>query len=207
MNNEYFVELFEQRLAEYTGAPHVVVVDRCTNAMVLCLEYISGGVSRETWGRLTIPSHTYVSVPMTLLNYGYQIRLSDIEWNSFYQIGDSGVYDCAVHFTQGMYQPGTYQCISFQQKKRLAIGKGGAILLDDANAAAQLRRMRHDGRDSALSVHCDLANIIRGYHMNMTPDEAAKGILLINQQLPPYVVKGYQDYPDISQIPCLQEHV
>jgi dTDP-4-amino-4,6-dideoxygalactose transaminase len=37
-NNNDFVELFEQKLCEYTGAPFAVVVDRCTNAILLSFE-------------------------------------------------------------------------------------------------------------------------------------------------------------------------
>jgi hypothetical protein len=64
-----------------------------------------------------------------------------------------------------------------------------------------LKRMAWDGRDSSISVQDDLDNIILGYHMNMIPDDAAKGILLLNQyKYNSEDFKGFDNYPDISQI-------
>lgn len=204
MNNDTFITQFEQQLAEYAGAPYAVVTDRCTNAIVLCLEYLRHtGYPMDT---LAIPTNTYISVPMTLLNYGYNISLEHIQWAGQYQIGNTPVYDSAIGFDEGMYIPGSMQCLSFQQKKRLAIGKGGAILCDDKQAATTLRRMRHDGRDSSVPVVQDIENIIHGYHMNMSPAEAATGLLLLNQPLPPLELGGDWSYPDAHRIPSLSRY-
>jgi dTDP-4-amino-4,6-dideoxygalactose transaminase len=201
INNNDFIELFEQRLCEYTGAPYAVAVDCCTNAILLSLEY-----QNKRKQRLTIPTHTYLSVPMTLINYGYNVWLEFEEWSGHYQIGNTDVYDYAVGFEKNMYKTGEVQCVSFQQKKRLAIGKGGAILLDDREMYEQLKRMRHDGRDSSISVEADADNIIIGYHMNMTPDSAARGILLLNQLSEHYTVGTFHDYPNIGDIKCLKDY-
>ena len=199
-NNDDFVTEFERRLSEFTGAPHVVAVDRCTNALLLCAKVC--GVSR-----VTIPTHTYLSVPMTLHLHGIEVSLKMSYWRGMYELGDTNIYDCAVGFEQNMYRPSTYMCLSFQQKKRLAIGKGGAILLDNPHHAAILRRMRHDGRVSSKSVVEELAedpySIQYGYHAYMSPDEAAKGILLLNQLSPSYNNGWWGDYPDLTNIPCL----
>ena len=200
-NNNDFIKLFEQRLCEYTGAPYAVVVDCCTNAILLSLEY-----QRKRKQRITIPANTYLSVPMTLINHGYNIWLKHTEWHGHYQIGNTNVYDYAVGFEKNMYKSGEIQCVSFQQKKRLAIGKGGAILLDDREMYDQLKRMRHDGRDSAISVEQDADDIIIGYHMNMIPDQAARGILLMNQLSENYKLGSFNDYPDISKLKCLKDY-
>jgi len=199
-NNNDFVELFEQRLCEYTGAPYAVAVDRCTNAILLALEY-----SKKRKQRISLPARTYLSVPMTLINYGYNVRLDHMSWIGSYQIGRTNIYDCAVSFTKDMYIPGQVQCLSFQQKKRLAIGKGGAILLDDADMYHVLKRMRHDGRDSSIPT-ADDSGIIMGYHMYMSPDEAARGILLLNQLPETFRVGSYLEYPDISKIDPLKDY-
>jgi dTDP-4-amino-4,6-dideoxygalactose transaminase len=199
-NNNDFVELFEQRLCEYTGAPYAVAVDRCTNAILLALEY---SVKRRH--RIVLPKHTYLSVPMTLINYGYNVWLEFKEWSGNYQIGHTNVYDYAVQFQKNMYVPGQVQCVSFQQKKRLAIGKGGAILLDNKEMYEKLKRMRHDGRDSAIPTAQD-TGIIMGYHMYMSPDEAARGVLLLNQLSEHYTNGSFRDYPDISKLDCLKEY-
>jgi len=91
-------------------------------------------------------------------------------------------------------------CVSFQQKKILNIGKGGAILLDNRREYLKLKRMAWDGRDASIPVSED-EDIILGYHMNMTPEMAAKGLLLINQLPDSNVDNGsWKDYPDISNI-------
>ena len=54
------------------------------------------------------------------------------------------------------------------------------ILTNDIKAANWLRKMTYDGRDLTISYmdddfeHC-------GYHYYMTPEDAARGILLMDQ--------------------------
>lgn len=201
-NNNDFVESFEKRLCEYTGSPYAVAVDRCTNAILLSLEYY--GKKKQ---RITMPMHTYLSVPMTLINYGYNVWFRSEEWIGHYQLGNTNIYDYAVQFEKGMYVPGQVQCLSFHQKKRLAIGKGGAILLDDEEMYKKLKRMRHDGRDSSISVAQEnFEDIIMGYHMYMSPEEAVRGTLLLNQLSDDYTLGTFRDYPNLSQIPCLKDY-
>jgi len=202
-NNDEFLEIFEKRLSEFTGAPYVVLTDRCTNAILLALK--ATGVKK-----VKIPNNTYLSVPMTLINYGIDVEFEKYCWEEEYLLAGSNVFDSAVGFKENMYDNhhGSIQCVSFQQKKRLNIGKGGAILLDDYELYLKLQRMIHDGRRRGLSDKYEIENfpddIILGYHMNMTPDEAAKGILLLNQ-LPEYKKHSYNDYPDISELKCFQK--
>ena len=199
-NNNDFIDLFEKRLKEYTGAKYVVLVSSCTNAIFLTLEYFK---QYNVWPvqEVVIPNNTYVSVPKAILNAGFIPKFDKIKWKGSYQIGKLPLYDCAVGFVEKMYMSGTFQCLSFQQKKALPIGKGGAILLDNKDAYKILKRMAHDGRNSSISTADDLENIIPGYHMYMSPDEAAKGILLLNQYKPSKKDIGkYKEYPNISKI-------
>jgi dTDP-4-amino-4,6-dideoxygalactose transaminase len=205
-NNDDFITLFEQQLKNYTGAPYVVAVDRCTNAILLALEY-----TKKKRQRITVPFHTYQSVPMTLINYGYNVWFEFEEWSSNYQIGNSRVYDYAVGFERDMYIPGQVQCISFHQKKRVPIGKGGAILLDDPVMYKALMRMRHDGRSTHIGTNAEIINnpldITIGYHMNMSPDEAAKGILLMNQLGDNYTNGTFRDYEDLTKLKCFKDYL
>jgi dTDP-4-amino-4,6-dideoxygalactose transaminase len=92
-------------------------------------------------------------------------------------------------------------CLSFQQKKALPIGKGGAILVPNKKAYEGLKRMAWDGRDASKSVKEDLPNIILGWHMNMTPDDAAKGLLLLNQYKNTKINNSqgsWLDYPNLD---------
>lgn len=200
-NNDDFLDLFEKRLCEYTGAPHAVVVDRCTNAILLSLKCLGTDL-------VTIPRNTYLSVPMVCLNYGIKVIFDDRRWEGNYQFIGTRVYDYAVGFEKDMYVPGQIQCLSFQQKKRLAIGKGGAILLDDEEMANRLRRLRYDGRNSRIPESKEDPNdIILGYHMNMSPDEAARGILLMNQLSEEYTLGSYKEYIDVTNLRCFRDQL
>lgn len=196
-NNNDFILLFEKRLSEYTGAPYVVLTDSCTNAIFLSLMYHKTYLNYDISKVIKLPKQTYVSVKQVVKHAGFNIKFKNIKWHSNYQIGKLPIYDFAVGLKKNIYLKGAFQCLSFHQKKSLAIGKGGAILLDNYKAYQILKRMSHDGRDSSISVKQDLPNIINGYHMNMTPDDAAKGVLLLNQ-LKTIKIGNYKDYPNIE---------
>ena len=57
MNTYSIVREFETELGKYTGAPYVVCVDSCTNAIFL-------SCYRLNVKSVTIPKKTYLSVPM-----------------------------------------------------------------------------------------------------------------------------------------------
>ena len=212
-NNFDFVDEFERKLAEYTQFHHAVCVDCCTNAILLSLEVKSrlGEISKED--TLVIPKNTYLSVPMTLKNNGWKISFELVEWSDSYQIGKgTGVFDAAVGFDEQMAFGGFnvedfLVCVSFQQKKRLSLGRGGAILFNSGRYLDLLRRMRHDGRDPKIHFITESTmtpkDIVMGYHCYMEPERAALGICKLNQShlLPPYRKIGYDEYPDISILP------
>jgi dTDP-4-amino-4,6-dideoxygalactose transaminase len=192
-NNHFFIELFEKRLSEYTGAPYVVLVDSCTNAIFLSL-ILFKKYKKTKIKKITIPKRTYISVGQSVIHAGFKLKEKSIKWKGSYKLGKLPIYDCAVGLKPDMYYPGTYQCLSFQQKKAIGIGKGGAILLDNKEDYNLLKRLSWDGRDSSTSTKLD-KNIILGYHMNMIPDDAAKGILLLNQyKFNKKDIKTYKDY-------------
>lgn len=195
-NNHFFIELFEQRLREFTGAPYVVLTDSCTNAIFLSLVYLKR--HKTVPDVVTIPSCTYIGVPQAIINAGIDVDTVYDRWVGQYYIQGTTVVDAAVGFTRNMYKKDMV-CVSFQQKKALAIGKGGAILLDDEQAYHVLKRMAWDGRDSSKSVAEDMQHIIMGYHMNMTPDDAAVGVLKLNAYAGDKI-GSYADYPDVSSI-------
>ena len=45
--------MFEEEVAEYTGAPYAVAVDSCTNALFLCCKFFDVD-------EVTIPKETYL---------------------------------------------------------------------------------------------------------------------------------------------------
>ena len=190
------VTMFEQKLAEFSGSRYAVVVDCCTNALFLSLTYLD--VRRE----LEIPKHTYVSVPMQVLHTGSTPKFVDVEWEGQYELGDSGVVDGAGRFTRGMYVGnGRLQTLSFQIKKRVPIGRGGAILTDSLEAYNWLKLASYDGRD--LNTPYDSPGHVSqlGWHYYMTPEDAARGIWLMDQlpdEMPDTMT--WRNYPDLSKM-------
>ena len=200
MNNNNFITMFEKRLSEYTGAPYVVLTDSCTNALFLSLKLLHNKNMLEA-NDIIIPNRTYISVPQTIIHCGLNPVYNDRYWIGIYELGKTNIMDCAVGFKPNMYIKNKYMCLSFQQKKAIKIGKGGAILLDNIDDYNTLKRMAWDGRDSSKSVLDDIDNIILGYHMNMIPDDAVKGVLLLNQyNFNLNDIKSCNDYPNIEQI-------
>ena len=200
MNNHFFIESFEKRLSEYTGAPYVVLTDSCTNALFITLfflkKYKELKPSNDT---IEIPRFNYISVPMQIRHLGFSIKFTDERWTGVYRLGETPVYDAAQRFTSDMYIENSFMCLSFQQKKILNIGKGGAILLNKREDRDILKRLVWDGRDASIPVRDD-RKIIMGFHMNMTPDMAASGLLKLNAlPLQNQDSRMWRDYPDISQ--------
>lgn len=177
------VTLFEEKLASYAGSKYAVTTDSCSNALFLALRF------RSVSGSVLIPRQTYASVPMQIIHAGGKPVFEDLEWTGIYQLGNSGILDSAGRFTHAMYEgDGALQCLSFQIKKRLPIGRGGCILTDDKKAYEWLKLATYDGRD--LNSPYDSRGHISqlGWHFYMTPEDAARGILLMDM-LP-------QDNPD-----------
>jgi hypothetical protein len=146
---------------------------------------------------VTIPSRTYVGVPMSIINAGAEVAFKDEEWLGLYQLKPLPLWDSARYFTSGMYVPGQMQCVSFHATKILGDTQGGAILFDDMHADPWLRRMRFDGRSEGVPPNKDCFTEI-GYHCYMSPDVAAR-LLHKLSVLPEYNRPlDNDDYPDLS---------
>ena len=172
-NNPYvIVRMFEEEIADYTGAPYAISVDSCTSALFLCCKYLQ---VKE----VAIPSKTYLSVPQSIMNAGGEVVFepNENDWKGVYQLKPYPVYDAAKRFTSGMYIPGTFMCLSFHIKKHLKIGKGGMILTDSLEAVEWFKKARYEGRSEKL-YHQDDIDMI-GWNMYMTPQEAAHGLSLM----------------------------
>ena len=93
--------LFEEKLAEYVGAPYAITTDCCTHAMELCFRYLEHiGEKPE---HVTIPKHTYLSVPMMLHKVGITYDFVDYNWLGEYQLKGSDVWDSARLLGPNMY--------------------------------------------------------------------------------------------------------
>ena len=121
--------MFEENMAEYTGAKYAVAVDNCTNALRMCLDYC------DVKGKnVRVPDRTYVSVAQAVKQAGGNLVIEDFDWKGVYLLAPFPIIDSAKRLTSGMYVPGHLMCLSFGIKKPLKIGKGGMVLTDDKKA-------------------------------------------------------------------------
>ena len=181
-HNPYkIVKMFEEEVALYTGSKYAVSVDSCTNALFLVCKYLNVQ-------KVTIPSSTYLSVPMSIMHAGAEVifdKSTDVNhWRGIYQLKPYPIYDAAKRFTSNMYIPETYMCLSFHIKKSLGIGKGGMILTDDADAVDWFRKARYEGRSEQFYKDDSIETL--GWNMYMTPQQAAQGLCLL------------QNYPEVA---------
>jgi dTDP-4-amino-4,6-dideoxygalactose transaminase len=192
------VGLFERKVAQFAGAKFGVAVDCCTHALELSLRYLNAK------GRVALSRHTYPSVPMMLLQLGCELEWSGEKWQGAYRLDPYPVVDASLRFAPGMHRPGDFTCLSFQHKKRIGIGRGGMILLDDEKAYRWLKKACHDGREPGLFWHDDDIDMM-GWHYYMTPDDAARGLLLFEEVKEFADQGGWERYPDISRLKFFAE--
>ena len=121
------VDIFEKKVAKFAGSRYAVAIDCCSHGLFLALQCLKR--YRKNLADITIPNNTYISVPMLILQAGYNLQLEEREWSGIYQLKPYNVWDGATRWTKGMYKGG-YHIVSFQLKKRVPIGRGGMILLD-----------------------------------------------------------------------------
>src|SRR5215208_1819888 len=114
-------EQFEKELCRYTGSPYAVAVDNCSNALFRALYYelkVKDNYIRFK-PEITIPGHTYPSVPCEIIHAGGRVKFIDNdEWNTnsikgSYCLYPTRVWDSALSFTHNMYKAGQYMCLSF----------------------------------------------------------------------------------------------
>ena len=181
---------FESALAEYTGAPYVVLTDGCTHSIELCMRY-------EQIKECQFTAYTYLSVPMVLKQLDIEYTMLDESWIGEYQFKNTRIWDSARRLEPGMYRPGSMQCLSFGWTKPMQLGKAGAILLDDYAAYKKFSRQRSDGRDLNLPWETE-TELILGYHYCPTLELCARGLELL-PTIEPKAQPGV--YPDCRKIP------
>ena len=181
---------FESALAVYTGAPYAIMTDCCTHAIELCLRF-------DRPANLAFTAFTYLSIPMLMHKLNIEYRLVPEDWTGEYRFHGTRIWDSARRLERNMYRSGMIQCVSFGHSKPLQIGRGGAILLDNADAYRVLLEQRYDGRNLKISPWQDQKVFRVGYHYRPTPEEAERGLELL-----PTVneIPKYHPYPDLREI-------
>lgn len=167
---------FEESVANYTGSKYAIAVDNCSNAIFLCLKYL-----KIEGKEVTIPSHTYMSVPCAVIHAGGKVKFKESpkKLKGAYRLAPFPVWDSALRFTKGMYRKDQLMCVSFTgPKKILKLGKGGAILTDDIRAYEWLKIARYSGRHEVDHLTDKFGMV--GWNFYMPVDAAAKGLLLMS---------------------------
>lgn len=162
------VEEFENKIADFFGAPYAVSTDCCTHAIELCLRH-------QNVLAAVCPSNTYISIPFTLEKLKIKWRFEDRQWKDYYCLGNTNIIDAAVFWQRNGYIPGTLMCLSFQFKKHLNLGRGGVILTDDRQTYEALKKMVYDGRERNTPWAEQNIKTV-GYHYYMTPEIAQLGL-------------------------------
>jgi dTDP-4-amino-4,6-dideoxygalactose transaminase len=139
---------------------------------------------------------------MQIIHAGAKPVFIQKEWSGLYELGATGIYDSAARFTSGMFVGGesSLQCLSFQIKKRLPIGRGGAILTNSRKDYEWLTRAVYDGRNLDSPYDSSKHVSMLGWHSYMTPEDAARGLLLLNQ-IPDQNedTMNQNNYPNLTQ--------
>jgi dTDP-4-amino-4,6-dideoxygalactose transaminase len=191
----------EKRVAKYAGAPHAVAVDSCTNALLLCLKWHFWNYGAS---EVILPKRTYVGVAYSVINAGGWCRFIDEDWKGAYRIGNTNIVDSARRFTKDMYDPNTLYCLSAHWGKHLKIGRGGFILTDRSDIALILKAMRFDGRTANIPPATDNF-IFPSAHCYMLPEEAARGLMLMNYMPEVNEDLPWDNYPDLSKFEIFTE--
>jgi dTDP-4-amino-4,6-dideoxygalactose transaminase len=188
------IEEFESKIANFYHAPYAVSTDCCTHAIELCLR-------ATDFNDITLPTHTYASIPMTLIKLGLRWSWRQDPWHDFYYLGNTNIIDGAVYWKKDGYIPGTMIALSFHFKKHLSTVKGGMILLDDYDLYNQLKRTSYDGRDRSTPWRQQNIETM-GYHYYMSPETAQIGLERLPDALARSpVAQSYQDYPYLPDMP------
>jgi dTDP-4-amino-4,6-dideoxygalactose transaminase len=191
MSDWHTVEKFESALAEFYGARYAVSTDCCTHAVELCLRLVKPEIAY-------CPTNTYISIPMTFEKLNLTWYFENIPWKDYYKICSSGIYDAAVLWKENSYISGSLMCVSFQHRKHLSLGRGGAILCDNKKDHDILKKLSYDGR-IPNTPWAEQNFTMLGYHYYMTPETAELGLKKLEKaKVSEPKIWTDRDYPDLS---------
>ena len=197
MNFEVVTQ-FENKVASFFGAPYAVAVDSCTHGVELALRYTEVEYIR-------VPRHTYLSIPFLANKLAIDLFWKDETWVDYYYLTDK-VIDAAVLWKPNSYIENTFMGISFQYQKHLSLGRGGILLLDNQEAAIQIKKMSYDGRIPNTPWRDQDIDTV-GYHYYMTPEVAQTGLDKLSaaiESIPRQWVVS--DWPDVSEMKVFNKH-
>jgi dTDP-4-amino-4,6-dideoxygalactose transaminase len=145
-------EQFENELAEYVGAKHVIAVNSCTSALIISLVW---AWKKEMSLDITIPSMTMALVPNAVIQAGLGLIFNDnVDWvGGRYPLEGSKVIDSAHRLRKNDFvglDPKTKLCYSFYPTKVIGSIDGGAIATSDDDFAKWARSYILYGRNQEV---------------------------------------------------------
>lgn len=183
---------FENKIAEFFGAPYAVAVDSCTHGLELCLRLMDISM-------ISVPKHTYISVPFLANKLAIKRVWNKVDWEDYYFISPF-IADAAVLWKRDSYLQGTFMCVSFQFQKHLSLGRGGMILCSSKSDATRLKKMSYDGRLPNIPWRDQNISTI-GYHYYMTPETAQLGLDKLDEAIATPPRKwNIKDWPDLTKM-------
>jgi len=193
------IKEFEESVADFFSSPHAIAVDSCTHGVELSLIYTNAK-------GIMVPKRTYLSIPFLAYKLNLELGWKDEQWSDYYYLTEN-VIDAAVLWKKGSYIKGTFMSVSFQFQKHLSLGRGGVILTDNDEAAAQLKKMSYDGRVPGVPWRDQNIDTI-GYHYYITPETAQLGLSKLDSAIstPPkqWVVS---DWPDLTEMNIFKNNI
>lgn len=190
------VKLFEQKIAEFFGAPYAIAVDSCTHGIELAFRYLR-------YKEIICPKRTYLSIPMLADKLNIKLKWRDIAWQDYYYLTtylfNPNIIDAAVLWRKDSYIPNTFMGISFQRQKHLNLLKGGCLLVPDKKSYDTIKSMSYDGREDLNRPWREQNIKVIGYHYYMLPETAQLGLDKLEEAIktPPkqWVIT---DWPDLT---------
>lgn len=185
------VSNFEKAIADFFGSPYAVAVDSCTHGIELALRYTKAE-------EIFVPKRTYLSIPFLAEKLDIDRYFKDEEWVDYYYL-TYNVIDAAVLWKPKSYIPETFMGISFQYQKHLSLGRGGILLMDNKDAALQIKKMSYDGRLPNIPWRDQNIDTV-GYHYYMTPETAQMGLDKLSKAIETVPRQWViTDWPDLTE--------
>lgn len=186
------VELFENKIAKFFGAPYAVAFDSCTHGIEACL-YLTKAK------KIIVPKRTYISIPFLAKKMNIFLEWKDENWQDYYYLTEK-IIDAAVLWKPNGFINGTFMSLSFQFQKHLSLGRGGAVLCSNIQEYEALKKLSYDGRLPNIPWRQQNINSF-GLHYYMTPETAQLGIdkldNAINSTPKKWIVT---DWPDLTKM-------
>lgn len=208
MFNAYkIIQIFEDEVSQYSGFDSAFATNSCTKAIWLALQWKIHKGELEPGDTISIPKHTYVGVAMQIKLCGFELKFHDDDWDGYYQIGNTGIYDSAKYFTKYMsnqFKETDIVCLSHHYTKPLSCMRGGSVLINDKTSytADWFNCKKFDGRTPLTNLHEDKI-VYLGDHINMQVENAAHGLVNLMSFKPGDGYKPFvpsQHYPDLSKM-------